>query len=172
MRKGIAIIRLVALALFIFLYFSGFLLCLLIVRIAGLSFEKLRNRGMRFWSAGVCKIFNLRVIAVGSAPKTPFILVLNHLSYLDIIPIFLHTICTFVAKKEVRSWPVLGFMVKTMGVIFVDRGCQKDVVRVQIQRRGSLTQLQGLTLFPQGTPSDGPAVLPFRSPMLDFRYSA
>src|SRR5690625_8008707 len=52
MRKGIAIIRLVALALFIFLYFSGFLLCLLIVRIAGLSFEKLRNRGMRFWSAG------------------------------------------------------------------------------------------------------------------------
>jgi len=171
MRKGIAIIRLMALALFILFYFSGFLLCLLIVRIAGLSFEKLRNCGMRFWSAGVCKIFNLRVIAVGSAPKAPFILVLNHLSYLDIIPIFLHTNCTFVAKKEVRSWPVLGFMVKTMGVIFVDRGRKKDVVRVNNQLRESLNPLQGITLFPEGTSSGGEEVLPFRSPLLEFPAS-
>src|SRR5690625_7583076 len=109
MRKGIAIIRLMALALFILFYFSGFLLCLLIVRIAGLSFEKLRNCGMRFWSAGVCKIFNLRVIAVGSAPKAPFILVLNHLSYLAIIPIFLHTNCPIVYKTEIRSCVVIWF---------------------------------------------------------------
>src|SRR5690625_7243931 len=103
---------------------------------------------MRFWSAGVCKIFNLRVIAVGSAPKTPFILVMNHLSYLDIIPIFLHTNCTFVAKQEVRSWPVLGFMVKTMGVIVVVRGRKTDEVGGNNQLRERLNQMQGINIFP------------------------
>lgn len=171
MRYVVAISRILALVLFILVYYFSFLICLIPVRFLGLSYEKLRNRGMRFWSVGICKIFNIRVIAQGKAPEAPFIMVLNHLSYLDIVPVFLHTNCTFVAKKEVLSWPVLGFMIKTMGVIFVDRTRKKDVVRVNRLLRENLNPMQGITLFPEGTSSGGVGVLPFRSPLLEFPAS-
>lgn len=168
MRKVKAFIRVAALAIFSVAYFIGFMLCLLPVKLAGKPFEALRNRGMRFWSAGICFIFNVKVIAEGKAPEPPFILVLNHLSYLDIVPVFLHTNCTFVAKKEVLSWPVLGYMVKNMGVIFVDRARKRDVVRVNGLLRENLNVHQGITLFPEGTSSGGENVYPFRSPLLEF----
>lgn len=168
MRKGIAIIKILALILFTLVYYFCFLICLLPVQLAGLSFETLRNRGMRFWSSGICKIFNVRIVVQGKVPEAPFIMVLNHLSYLDIVPVFLHTNCTFVAKKEVRSWPVLGFMINTMGVIFVDRTRKKDVMRVNQLLRENLNTLQGITLFPEGTSTGGEKVYPFRSPLLEF----
>jgi len=126
---------------------------------------------MHFWSAGSALIVNMKIRAVGTPPKAPFIMVANHLSYLDIIPIYLHTNCTFVAKKDVRSWPLIGMMVAAMGVIFVDRSRKRDVVRVNKLLTENLNEDQGIVLFPEGTSSGGKKVLPFRSPLLEFPAS-
>lgn len=121
---------------------------------------------MHTWAYGVAKIFNLHIEVEGVPPEPPFFIVSNHLSYLDIIPLYLNLKCTFVAKKEVRSWPLLGPMVKSVGVIFVDRNRRKDVTRVNELVSNVLNKDQGLILFPEGTSSAGSAVLPFHSSLL------
>jgi len=127
---------------------------------------------MRTWALGVAFIFNVQVDAVGEPPKAPFFIVSNHMSYLDIVPLYLNLRCTFVAKKEVRSWPVLGFMVKAVGVIFIDRNRRKDVKRVNELLNQSLNKYQGIIVFPEGTSSSGRDVLPFHSSLLELPATA
>lgn len=171
MRSVIAIIKIVSLFLFTILFFVSYSLLLMLNRLFRRPFEPLRNAAMHFWSAGSALIVNMKIKAVGTPPKAPFIMVANHLSYLDIIPIYLHTNCTFVAKKAVRSWPLIGTMVAAMGVIFVDRSRKRDVIRVNRLLTENLNEQQGIVLFPEGTSSGGREVLPFRSPLLEFPAS-
>ena len=171
MRSVIAIIKIVSLFLFTLLFFATYSFLLMLNRLFKRPFEPLRNAAMHFWSAGSALIVNMKIKAVGAPPKAPFIMVANHLSYLDIIPIYLHTNCTFVAKKAVRSWPLIGTMVAAMGVIFVDRSRKRDVVRVNKLLTENLNEDQGIVLFPEGTSSGGREVLPFRSPLLEFPAS-
>jgi len=171
MRSVIAIVKIVSLFLFTLLFFATYSFLLMLNRLFKRPFEPLRNAAMHFWSAGSALIVNMKIKAVGAPPKAPFIMVANHLSYLDIIPIYLHTNCTFVAKKAVRSWPLIGTMVAAMGVIFVDRSRKRDVVRVNKLLAENLNNDQGIVLFPEGTSSGGKEVLPFRSPLLEFPAS-
>lgn len=134
-------------------------------------YEPLRNWYMRSWSKGSARIFNFRVEFEGKPPKEPFFLVCNHLSYLDIIPLYFYLNCTFVAKKEVRSWPVLGFLVYMMGVIFIDRKNKGDVVRVNKILTESLNKYQGIVIFPEGTSTGGKSILPFKSSLLEYPSS-
>lgn len=126
---------------------------------------------MRTWSKGSARILNIKFHVQGTPPEPPFILVSNHLSYIDILPMFMNMKCTFVAKKEVESWPILGYMVKKTGVIFVDRTVKRDVTRVNELLAKSLNQHQGIVLFPEGTTSGGDKVLPFRSSLLNYAAS-
>lgn len=128
--------------------------------------EPWRNLFMRTWAKGVASIFNVDVRTEGIPPDAPFFIVSNHLSYLDIVPLYLNLKCTFVAKKEVRNWPVVGFMVKAVGVIFIDRNRRGDVKRVNALLDQSLNRHQGLIVFPEGTSSGGAEVLPFHSSLL------
>ena len=148
--------------------YAIYLLVYLVIRLFGLRYEGWRNKLMWFWSGGCCKILSIKITVNGNPPKAPFFLVSNHLSYIDILPLYQHLNCTFVAKKEVRSWPLLGFMVMTMGVIFVDRNRKRDVTRVNDLISGSLNEKQGVVIFPEGTTSPGKEVLPFRSPLLEY----
>lgn len=135
-------------------------------------YEPWRNLFMRTWARGVAFIFNVRIKAIGEPPEAPFFIVSNHMSYLDIVPLYLNLRCTFVAKKEVRSWPVVGFMVKAVGVIFIDRKRRKDVKRVNELLNESLNKYQGMIVFPEGTSSGGKEVLPFHSSLLNLPATA
>lgn len=127
-----------------------------------------RNRFMLVWSRGMSRILSMETKVIGTPPDPPFFLVSNHLGYVDIVPLFLHLNCTFVAKQEVRSWPILGFMVMTTGVIFVNRTRRSDVVRVNEIISKSLNKHQGVVMFPEGTTSGGTSVLAFHPSLLQF----
>ncbi len=141
------------------------------LKILRLSNEEWRNLFMNVWSVGVSHILNIRIEVEGTPPAPPFFLVSNHLSYIDIVPLFLNLKCTFVAKKEVRNWPVLGFMVKSVGVYFVDRTKKRDVKRVNELISGGMNEKQGIVVFPEGTTSGGADILPFRPPLLQYSAS-
>jgi len=121
---------------------------------------------MHFWAHGICGLLNIRVTVEGSPPEPPFFLVCNHLSYLDIVVLNRFLRCTFVAKKEMRTWPVLGKMAETVGVIFIDRGRRSDVARVNRKLVHAINEHQGVVLFPEGTSSGGTEVLPFYASLL------
>lgn len=147
--------------------YAVYLLFYTILHVLRLPYEGWRNRLMKVWSKGICSIFSIRVTEIGIAPRPPFILVSNHLSFVDIVILYRCLDCIFVAKKEVRGWPLLGFITKTMGVIFVDRKRKRDVMRVNKLVSEKMNDRQGIIIFPEGTTSAGRDVLPFRAPLLE-----
>jgi len=173
MRRNFrASVKVFLLILFTLSSYSGYFLIYIVLKICGKPFEPWRNIYTRFWAKGVSRILNITFQVTGTPPASPFILVSNHLSYIDIVPMFLKLKCTFVAKKEVESWPVLGLMIKGTGVIFVDRSTKRDVRRVNNLLSKSLNKHQGIVIFPEGTTTGGDHVLPFRSSLLNYPSSA
>lgn len=168
MSKARGLIKLTLLVIFTLSTYTIFFIGLIIPKLFKQTYEPWRNLFMRTWSEGVAFIFNIIVQIEGKPPKAPFFLVSNHLSYLDIVPLYKSLRGTFVAKKAVQSWPVLGFMVDSVGVIFVDRNRRADVKRVNELLSQSMNEYQGLILFPEGTSSGGEEVLPFHASLLQY----
>jgi 1-acyl-sn-glycerol-3-phosphate acyltransferase len=79
--------------------------------------------------------------------------------------------CTFIAKKEIRSWPGLGYVVHKMGVVFLDRRRRADVIRVNEIITTAMSRHQGVVVFPEGTSGPGKEVLPLRSSLFQYPSS-
>lgn len=167
MRLFLGVVKIFSLILYTGTTFSIYFIGLLFLRLFNIRYEPWRNLFMQTWARGTALIFNIHITVEGTPPKPPFFVVSNHLGYLDIVVLNSYLKCTFVAKKEVRNWPFLGFMVNAVGVIFVARSKRKDVVRVNQLLAKSLNKHQGLILFPEGTSSGGFEVLPFHSSLLE-----
>ncbi len=145
------------------LYLVGYLF----IKVFRMRYEYWRNKCMALWGRMVIKLFSMEIRLEGTPPKPPFFIVSNHLSYLD-IPIYSAFIdTTFVAKAEIKKWPVVGFMATTLGIIFIDRTKRTDVKRVNNLIASNLNDQQGVTLFPEGTTSPGLEILRFRPSLLE-----
>jgi 1-acyl-sn-glycerol-3-phosphate acyltransferase len=126
-----------------------------------------RSFNFRTWARLTNTLLGMRVEARGTPPQAPFFLVSNHLSYMDIVAFASRLDCVFIAKSEVANWPVLGFLCRSMGTIFVDRNSRLDVLRVNRLIEKALRSGKGILLFPEGTSTPGAEVLPFHSALLE-----
>lgn len=113
----------------------------------------------------VLRVLQVRLRTDGPVPGPGF-LVANHLSYLDILVLAAVTPCVFVAKREVRGWPLFGWFARMAGTVFVDRERRTDAGRTVAAMRALAGQGVTVVLFPEGTSSDGREVLPFKSALL------
>lgn len=117
---------------------------------------------VRTWAHALLRVLGVRVTVRGRPPEPPFFLASNHLSYVD-IPVLLSEVdCVFLAKSEIARWPVAGWIARTTGTRFVDRGKKSDLMRVNREVADVLDGGGGLTVFPEGTSTQGVEVLPFR----------
>lgn len=113
-----------------------------------------------------CRIMGAKVIVRGRPSKEgSVIFVSNHCSYADISFIGGLVRGSFVAKAEMRNWPVFGWCARLSRCVFVDRRPRfaKEQAEEMKQR---LIKGERLILFPEGTSSDGNRVLRFRSSLL------
>jgi 1-acyl-sn-glycerol-3-phosphate acyltransferase len=120
----------------------------------------------RTGSRRVLSVLGFDVRVTGPVPRPPFLLVTNHLSYMDILVLASRLGCVFVAKAEIRGWPVLGPICRAFGTIFINREERRDIPRVTAELEAALDRGLGVVIFPEGTSSSGKGVLPFRSPLL------
>jgi 1-acyl-sn-glycerol-3-phosphate acyltransferase len=127
-----------------------------------------RNLVVHFWAKMLAQIFGLRITVNGRPPQTPFFLVSNHLSYIDVIVFFTQVHCIFVAKAELQSWPVFGFLAKSANTLFINRNSKKDIPRVNALIEQAMHESDGVLIFPEGTSTAGSEVLPFKSPLLEY----
>jgi len=117
----------------------------------------------RVWFAAACFLCGLGVRRVGVPCREPgTFFVANHVSYLDIPVLGSMIDAAFVAKAEVAGWPVLGFLSKIAGTVFIRRSPSEALAQSKRLQR-LLKNRQSLLVFPEGTSSDGHYVLPFRS---------
>jgi len=122
----------------------------------------------RNWARYFALITNMQIEVIGPVPEPPFFLVVNHLSYMDIPAIRAVVEGVFVAKAEIRGWPVAGKIISDMGQIFIDRQNRRDIPRAGAQIIAKLSDGEGVIVFPEGTSTKGEDVLPFNSSFLQF----
>lgn len=130
-----------------------------------------QGRAFHAWGAALMPLLGVRVDWQGPVPATPFLLVSNHLSYLDIMVLGSRLPAAFIAKAEVARWPVVGHLCRVVDTLFVDRARKSDLPRVLEHARSELGRGRGIVLFPEGTTSKGAALLPFRASLLDLPAS-
>lgn len=166
MRKGFAITKILIFITFTIANYSFFAVGLFIAKLFGWKYETWRNRCLKFWGKYSMKCLGVNVEIEGKPPEPPFFLVSNHLSYID-IPVYYSALkTTFVAKSEIEHWPVVGFMARTLGIIFIDRKNKLDVPRVNAIISNRINKNQGVVLFPEGRTSPGDEILQFRAGLL------
>jgi len=132
---------------------------------------RLAGRWMSFnlknWSQGLLLIGGVRRHTVGNPPKAPFLLVSNHLSYVDIAVLGSVVGGVFVAKAEISDWPAVGFLCRSVETIFIDREIRREIPGVMREIERQLGHGRGVILFAEGTSSSGASVLPFRPALLE-----
>lgn len=115
------------------------------------------------WYRSVCRILNIHIQITGEASKDARLLVCNHISWLDIIAIGAQQPLTFVAKQEVADWPVMGYLARRIGTLFVRRGDAAQTAATAEQMAWQLRLGKRLALFPEGTTTTGERVLRFHA---------
>lgn len=106
----------------------------------------------------VLRLAGVSIHVEGEYQRGPGLVVCNHRSYIDILAILSVLPCSFLCKKEVRRWPLIGGMAERMGVVFVDRSSRES--RAETLERIAAEVMAGaeLAAFPEGTTSRGPGM--------------
>lgn len=140
------------------------LIGLLLAVLAGLDyFEKLdRGRLAGWWHRRVLRILAVRVHRQGGPAAGAHLSVANHVSWLDIPVLGAIEPLRFVAKSEIRHWPLAGWLASAAGSFYLRRG-KGDTPRL-LERLGVWLRSGGVIgLFPEGTTTDGTALLRFHA---------
>ncbi len=129
----------------------------------------------RRWSGELLTICGVHVRVIRRDDKLQGLdglVVSNHTSWLD--PFVINTVqpCHFVAKAEIRQWPLLGWLAQRTGTIFIARGKLREVRRIFDGLVSSLKAGQTIAFFPEGTTASQREVLPFHSNLFEAAIDA
>jgi 1-acyl-sn-glycerol-3-phosphate acyltransferase len=126
-----------------------------------------RNHMVRAWARALARSFHMHATVHGEPPRGSFLMVSNHVTFLDILLLAQYVDVAFIAKSQVRQWPVIGKLAESVGTIFIDRSSRRDAIRVGAAIDESIRDGLSVFLFPEGKSGDGKSVLPFKSALLD-----
>lgn len=111
------------------------------------------------------RCFNVQVHYIGSVNVDAKMIVANHISWLDALLFMPAPKLRFIAKSEVKNWPVIGLLAQLLGTVFIRRENKFQVYRSLPNAQRHLRDGDNLVVFPEGTTSIGLDALPFR-PMI------
>jgi 1-acyl-sn-glycerol-3-phosphate acyltransferase len=132
-----------------------------------------RQQRIQWWSARLVRMAGLQLQTSGTPRPGATLLLANHVSWLDIAAI--HAVAPqarFVSKADVLAWPLLGWLIRNAGTLFIERERKRDALRVLHQVAEALQAGDTVAVFPEGTTGDGPNLLPFHANLLQAAISA
>ena len=120
------------------------------------------------WSRTLLATLGIRLTVSGTPPDGSggVMFVANHLSWLDPFLVLARCPAHFVAKSEVRRWPVLGWLAAQSGTLFIERERRQDVGRISAAFTRLLRAGENVGLFPESTTGDGTVLNPFKPALL------
>jgi 1-acyl-sn-glycerol-3-phosphate acyltransferase len=136
--------------------------------------EPMRQRLKQTWSHQLLRLLGIRVEAPGDklAGLKHGLLVGNHISFIDIFVINALLPSAFVAKSEVAQWPLIGWLARHAGTVFIERGSRKAAHLTHQQMLRGLATGRRLAIFPEGTTTAGDGVLPFHGALFQSAIDA
>jgi len=112
--------------------------------------EPFTHRMIRVWSTGLMRIFGLRSVRVGKPLPDAALFVANHTSWIDIELLHSQRAACFVAKAEIASWPLVGWLAASGGTIFHRRGSNHSLATVMQAMVERLGEGRSVAVFPEG----------------------
>lgn len=162
--------RLLKLAAFLSLWVVFFALVAIVhlwVSVLGLPNRwKIISRLNRNYTLLLRLILNIRVTVTGDEGQLErggYVIIANHVGYVDGIVLGSIFPILFVSKREVKSWPIVGQWNVLCGTIFINRQRKVQVASLIRQMTRKLKQEANLLLFPEGTSTNGEEMLPFQT---------
>ncbi|CAN5897518.1 lysophospholipid acyltransferase family protein [soil metagenome] len=151
---------------------AGLLICAVIFPISKVATHE---RLIRWWSKKMLLICGVELTISDQrhgATEEQVLIVSNHVSWLDIFVLNSLQPCYFVAKSDIRSWPMIGWLSEKAGTIFLARGKQREVRRIY---EGLVHQIQAgkrIAFFPEGTTAAQGTILPFHANLFEAAIEA
>lgn len=127
------------------------------------------------WCRAVLDILDIRITVQGQTPPgrmRSVLFVANHISWMDILLLNACQRVRFVAKEEVRSWPLIGWIAFRTGTLFLKRTSTHQLARVMKSTAASLRRGDCIAIFPEGTTTDGSSVHAFHSGLFESAIEA
>lgn len=121
-------------------------------------------RLLRLWHRGNVRALGFRIHQQGAlTDKRPLVVAANHVSWTDISVIGSRCDVSFIAKADMATWPVVGWLAKLQRTIFIERERRRTSGKQASEIAQRLADGEAVVLFAEGTTGDGNHVLPFKS---------
>ncbi|HFC8517456.1 1-acylglycerol-3-phosphate O-acyltransferase [Neisseria weaveri] len=137
--------------------------------------EMQRNEALLHLGRSALTALDIRIESSGlkeGLVESGVLVVSNHVSWLDIFAMSAVYPSSFIAKKEISSWPVFGKMGRNAGTIFINRNSRKDVEPINQAITAALKNGQNVSFFPEAKTSSGETVLPFKAALFQSAIDA
>jgi len=128
-----------------------------------------RRRLLKSWSRQLLDILGIGIRTEGEWPvrgESGCLVVANHVSWLDIFVLNAIYPSRFIAKAEVRAWPLIGWLCKRGNTIFIERSLRQDAASVNREIGLLLEEGVCVGLFPEGTTTNGECAGHFHSALI------
>jgi 1-acyl-sn-glycerol-3-phosphate acyltransferase len=122
------------------------------------------------WTRDLLTILAIRVRCEGGRPphgRKGAMIAANHVSWADIFAIASVRHTRFIAKSEIRDWPLAGWLAERSGTIFIRRARRHDTARIVALVHDALGEGECVGLFPEGTTTEGDRLLKFHSSLFE-----
>lgn len=151
--------------------FLGLAICALVFPFIGAAG---RSAHIKRWShrlLALCRV-EVHISDAGIAEARRALIVSNHVSWLDIFVINTLHPCRFVAKADIRNWPLIGWLCEKTGTIFISRGKLRDMRRIFQGIVAGLQAGEHVAFFPESTTAAQGALLPFHANLFEAAIEA
>jgi 1-acyl-sn-glycerol-3-phosphate acyltransferase len=138
--------------------------------------QRRRSPWLRRWARAALRCCGVRLQVAGTSglgasgdrlpSATGQLLLANHISWLDVFAIGAVLPIRFVAKAEIRRWPLVGWLASQAGTLYIERGRRHAVAAMNHRVRDLLETGEIVAVFPEGTTTDGSYLLPFHSNLI------
>ncbi len=129
-----------------------------------------RRALLQRWSAKLLRILNVVAHVEGEPPDAAEVAAMvaaNHVSWIDIFLISSVRPTRFVAKSEIRAWPIVGWIADRAGTLFIRRDQMRDMARIDARVREVMGEGDCVGLFPEGITTEGDELRKFHSSLFE-----
>ena len=136
---------------------------LLLLAVGEVGGHQVGHAALRWWARWLLRIFGMRVRRDGVPLPGGTMFVANHVSWVDIVALHSQHMMGFIAKHEIRGWPVIGWLTTRTETIYLRRGNADSLGGVMEEMVTRLRAGRAVAVFPEGGTRDGTELGPFHA---------